>query len=237
MISSAVLLFLLMQVTPAPPVNGAPGADAAAAGKTQSDVAEPADGLPVSLSRIQRALSAPPQLKLLEPSWRNGRPFFRVDIEGDDISDRALADYLVADMRLLMVGAVRILDKRVFAEPRPSVGNTVRFRLSPDVAITVDARAKRPGEEMIGEETELSVVHHPHGDEMEAYERLIGDAMEGETTLFARQDVVEGAWTIVEPILHIDTPPIEYEPGTWGPAEADRLTEPIGGWQAPVMTA
>jgi hypothetical protein len=90
MISSAVLLFLLMQVTPAPPVNGAAGADAAAAGKTQPAVAEPADDLPVSLSRIQRALSAPPQLKLLEPSWRNGRPFFRVDIEGTKIDMQTL---------------------------------------------------------------------------------------------------------------------------------------------------
>ena len=100
-----------------------------------------------------------------------------------------------------------------------------------------ESRVKRPGEEMVGEETELSVVHHPHGDEMDAYERLIGDAMDGDATLFARQDIVERAWEIVDPIMRIDTPPIEYEPGTWGPAEADRLTEPIGGWQAPVMAA
>ena len=119
----------------------------------------------------------------------------------------------------------------------PGKGNYVRFRLSPDVTIAVGARVKRPGEEMVGEETELSFVHHPHGDEMEAYERLIGDAMDGETTLFARQDIVERAWEIVDPILHIDTPPIEYEPGTWGPGEADKLTEPVGGWQAPVMAA
>ena len=72
---------------------------------------------------------------------------------------------------------------------------------------------------------------------MDAYERLIGDAMDGDATLFARQDIVERAWEIVDPILRIDTPPIEYEPGTWGPAEADRLMEPIGGWQAPVMAA
>jgi glucose-6-phosphate 1-dehydrogenase len=119
----------------------------------------------------------------------------------------------------------------------PGKGNYVRFRLSPDVTIAVGARVKRPGEEMIGNETELSFVHHPHGDEMDAYERLIGDAMEGDPTLFARQDAVEGAWSIVDPILHIDSAPIEYEPGTWGPAEADRLTDPIGGWQPPVMAA
>ncbi len=80
-------------------------------------------------------------------------------------------------------------------------------------------------------------MHHPHGDEMDAYERLLGDAMEGDATLFARQDVVEAAWAIVDPILGTDTPLHEYEPGTWGPPEADRLTESIGGWQAPVMAA
>ena len=119
----------------------------------------------------------------------------------------------------------------------PGKGNYVRFRLSPDVTIAVGARVKRPGEEMVGEETELSIVHHPHGDEMDAYERLIGDAMEGDASLFARQDVVEAAWEIVDPILGTNTPLYEYEPGTWGPAEADPLTESIGGWQCPIMAA
>ena len=119
----------------------------------------------------------------------------------------------------------------------PGKGNYVRFRLSPDVTIAVGARVKRPGEEMVGDETELSFVHHPHGDEMDAYERLIGDAMDGDASLFARQDVVEAAWAIVDPILGTDTPLHEYEPGTWGPAEADRLTESIGGWQCPIMAA
>jgi glucose-6-phosphate 1-dehydrogenase len=119
----------------------------------------------------------------------------------------------------------------------PGKGNYVRFRLSPDVTIAVGARVKRPGEEMVGDETELSFVHHPHGDEMEAYERLIGDAMDGETTLFARQDIVERAWEIVDPILRVDAAPSEYEPGTWGPHEADMLTESVGGWQAPIMAA
>ena len=119
----------------------------------------------------------------------------------------------------------------------PGKGNYLRFRLSPDVTIAVGARVKRPGEEMVGEETELSIVHHPHGDEMDAYERLIGDAMEGDASLFARQDVVEAAWEIVDPILGTNTPLLEYEPGTWGPPEADQLTESMGGWQAPVMAA
>jgi glucose-6-phosphate 1-dehydrogenase len=119
----------------------------------------------------------------------------------------------------------------------PGKGNYVRFRLSPDVTIAVGARVKRPGEEMIGEETELLFVDHSRGDEMDAYERLIGDAMEGDASLFARQDVVEAAWAIVDPILGTETTLLEYAPGAWGPPEADQLTESIGGWQAPVIAA
>jgi glucose-6-phosphate 1-dehydrogenase len=115
----------------------------------------------------------------------------------------------------------------------PGHGNYVRFRLSPDVTIAVGARVKVPGEEMTGRETELSFVHQPAHDEMDAYERLLGDAMHGDATLFARQDVVEAAWAIVDPILGTDTPVHEYEPGTWGPAEAEPLTREVGGWQCP----
>ena len=118
----------------------------------------------------------------------------------------------------------------------PGKGNYLRFRLSPDVTIAVGARIKHPGEEMIADEIELSIVHRPHGDEMDAYERLIGDAMDGDASLFAREDAVEAAWAIVDPILGSDTPLHEYEPGTWGPADAERLTEPVGGWQCPIMT-
>jgi glucose-6-phosphate 1-dehydrogenase len=68
---------------------------------------------------------------------------------------------------------------------------------------------------------------------MDAYERLLGDAMDGDGTLFARQDEVEAAWAIVQPVLEATTPIHDYEPGTWGPAEAERLTAEIGGWHAP----
>jgi glucose-6-phosphate 1-dehydrogenase len=111
--------------------------------------------------------------------------------------------------------------------------NYVRFRLSPDVTIAIGARVKEPGEEMTSEATELRVVHNPDGEEMDAYERLLGDAMEGDSTLFARQDEVEGAWAVVQPILETTTPVRDYEPGTWGPSEADALTAEIGGWHSP----
>ncbi len=97
----------------------------------------------------------------------------------------------------------------VFAEPAPSAGNYVRFRLSPQVVIAIGARAKRPGEGMAGQPVELSVVEQPQQGEdgrLGDYERLLGDAMAGDATLFARQDVVEAAWAIVDPVIHDPSP-------------------------------
>ncbi len=111
--------------------------------------------------------------------------------------------------------------------------NTFRFRLSPDVFISLCARAKRDGAELVTEAADLKFVHHPSADELDAYERLLVDAMEGDATLFAREDGVEAAWQIVEPILDDPTPVLPYAPGTWGPREADALTGDVGGWYAP----
>ncbi len=116
----------------------------------------------------------------------------------------------------------------------PGQANYVRFRLSPDVTIAIGARVKRPGEELIGDVTELQVVNHPHGVEMGAYERLLGDAMVGDGTLFAGQEGVEAAWAVVQPILRSVTPVHIYEPGTWGPLEAEELTAGICGCHSPV---
>jgi len=124
----------------------------------------------------------------------------------------------------------------VFKEAAPKMGNYLRFRLNPTVSIALGARAKTPGEKMMGAPVELSVVDHAgpgQGGQMDAYERLLGDAMNGDATLFARQDVVEAAWAIVDPIIHGPSPMFEYEPGTWGPKEADALVEEVGGWNTP----
>ena len=123
--------------------------------------------------------------------------------------------------------------QNVFAEAQGGQRNYVRFRLGPDrMAVAIGARAKVPGEKMIGDETELFVCHQ-RGDEMEAYERLIGDAMIGDASLFARQDGVEATWRVVDPILRMPTTVYEYEPGSWGPNESQGLIAPFGGWQSP----
>ena len=124
----------------------------------------------------------------------------------------------------------------VFPEPAPAMGNYIRFRLSPHVAIALGARTKRPGEGMTGRPVELLVTDQPsQGSDgrMDAYERLLGDAMQGDATLFARQDVVEAAWAIVQPVLDVPAHPIEYASGTWGPREAERLVQDVGGWNTP----
>jgi glucose-6-phosphate 1-dehydrogenase len=115
----------------------------------------------------------------------------------------------------------------------PRDTNYVLFQLSPQVKIAIGARVKRAGEQMLTEPTELNVVHRADGTEMGAYERLLGDAMAGDPTLFGREDAVEAAWGVVEPILGSDTPVHEYEPGSWGPAEAAALTAEVGGWHCP----
>jgi len=121
----------------------------------------------------------------------------------------------------------------VFTEATPTLGNYLRFRLNPDVVIAIGARAKRPGEGMAGQPVELSVVERPAEARLGDYERLLGDAMTGDATLFARQDVVEAAWAIVNPLLSDPGPMFEYEPQSWGPPQADALVAEVGGWNTP----
>jgi len=116
----------------------------------------------------------------------------------------------------------------------PEDGNYYRFRLSPDVIIALGARVKKPGEQMVSEPTELRLVHREDANVMLPYERLLGEAMEGDPALFAREDSVDAAWAVVQPILGNVTAVHEYEPGGWGPVDADRLTAEVGGWHATI---
>jgi glucose-6-phosphate 1-dehydrogenase len=120
----------------------------------------------------------------------------------------------------------------IFDEVGPCRSNYVRFRLSPDVFIAIGARVKAPGEPMVGNETEL-IAHRQAANEMTPYERLLGDAIDGDSSLFTRAETVETAWRVVEPVLR-DAPAVtEYAPGTWGPAAADALLAPGECWYNP----
>ncbi len=162
-------------------------------------------------------------LRLFVDSWRwDGVPFY------------VRAGKSLATSATEVLVELRPAPQVVFHEPAPGRGNHVRFRLSPHVAIGVGAQAKRAGEGMTGDPVELLVVDPQKGPaRLGDYERLIGDAMTGDATLFARQDVVEAAWEIVDPVLRHPPSVVEYEPGTWGPPSADALTEEVGGWNTP----
>ena len=111
--------------------------------------------------------------------------------------------------------------------------NYYRFRLGPDFELSLGARVKRPGPLMVPMPVELSAVKYTTTDEMDAYDRLLTDAMRGDQLLFVRQDAVEAAWAIVDPILGDCCPTEVYEPGTWGPPDARELAAEVGGWHDP----
>ena len=111
--------------------------------------------------------------------------------------------------------------------------NHLRFRISPEMTIAVGTTVMAPDEVLKGETVEMVASRHPRPEEMEAYERVLGDAMAGDATLFAREDYVEEAWRIVDPVLKAGTPIYEYEKGAWGPSEVDQKVSPAGGWHNP----
>ncbi len=113
--------------------------------------------------------------------------------------------------------------------------NYCRFRISPDMTIAIGANVIAPGTETQSETAEMLGTRLPRADEMDAYERVLGDAMHGDATLFAREDYVEEAWRIVDPVLKAGTPVYEYEPGTWGPKEVDSRVAPSCGWLNPMV--
>src|SRR6266705_3128942 len=162
-------------------------------------------------------------LRLEIDSWRwDGVPFF------------------IRSGKCLPVTATEVLVKLKQPPLRrfPNQNNYFRFRLGPDLSINLGAQIKRPGPEMVSMPVELSAVHLDLSAELLPYERLLTDAMRGDPLLFVRQDAVEAAWAIVDPILGPDKTPLYFYPrGSWGPPEADRLAADIGGWHNPEPSA
>ncbi len=145
--------------------------------------------------------------------------------------------FLIRAGKCLPVTATEVLVKLRRPPLDTLAGNTsnyFRFRLGPGgVSLSLSAQIKRPGEELVTMPAKLTAVEKQTADEMDAYERLLGDAMHGDGMLFVREDAVEAAWAIVEPILDNAGVLHSYEPGSWGPQEADRLTADVGGWHNP----
>jgi glucose-6-phosphate 1-dehydrogenase len=144
--------------------------------------------------------------------------------------------FLIRAGKCLPVTATEVfvkLRKPPLAKAGTDGRNYYRFRLGPDFELALGGRVKRPGPLMVPMPVELSAVKYPATDEMEAYERLLSDAMKGDQLLFVRQDAVEAAWEIVEPILGDCCPVENYEPGTWGPPDSRELAADIGGWHDP----
>ncbi len=121
----------------------------------------------------------------------------------------------------------------VFDDIKPGRSNYFHFRLSPNVYISLGARTKVPGEAMVGAQSELLACQHS-GQGMSPYERLLSDAIRGDPSLFGREDGVEAAWRVVDPVLKSETPVYDYDPDTWGPPEAERIVGGEGGWHNPL---
>lgn len=120
-----------------------------------------------------------------------------------------------------------------FPEIAPSP-NHLRFRISPEMTIAQGMTVMAPASSLKGQTVEMVASRHSCPNEMDAYERVLSDAIAGDATLFARQDYVEEAWRIVDPCLASDTRVYEYEKGTWGPGEVDQSVSPPGGWRDPI---
>lgn len=160
-------------------------------------------------------------LKLSIDSWRwRGVPFFI----------RAGKCLAVTCTEIL----VRLRRPPTMYENYNLQSNYVRLRISPDIVLAFGLNVTSPVEESQSELSELLASRHPCAKEMDAYERVLGDAMAGDATLFAREDYVEEAWRIVDPVLKAGTPVREYEPKSWGPKEAESIAPP-GGWSNPVV--
>lgn len=147
--------------------------------------------------------------------------------------------YIRAGKRLPVTATEVIVELKqppqtVFDASEPCEPNYFRFRISPDVLISVGTRIKRPGEAMVGQAAEL-IAHQHSGENLTPYARLLGDAIRGDGSLFTRDDCVEAAWRVIDPILENTAPLFEYEPGTWGPPEAERIVKGEGCWHNPTL--
>jgi glucose-6-phosphate 1-dehydrogenase len=163
-------------------------------------------------------------LRLFIDSWRwQGVPFY---LRSGKCLGATAAEVLVE---------LKPPPQRLFADSKPLAGraNYLRFRLSPSSAVALAARVKHPGKEFVGDQRELYLLEEQPGEEA-PYERLLDDAMSGDGALFTREDAVEAAWAVVDPVLKTHHRVRPYRRGSWGPKEADTLIAGDGGWHNPL---
>jgi glucose-6-phosphate 1-dehydrogenase len=129
---------------------------------------------------------------------------------------------------------VRLRQPPTFLEHLPSPGNYLRFRIDPHPVIAIGANMLAPGPAMVPLATEVLYTRDPSPETTLPYERLLTEAITGGQALFAREDYVEEAWRVIEPLLRAPSPVEAYEPGTWGPGDMDSRVAPPGGWWNPV---
>ncbi len=161
--------------------------------------------------------------RLFIDSWRwSGVPWY---LRSGKLLPRTAAEVLVQ---------LRPPPQKLFDDATPTDGraNYVRFKLQPTSAVALAARVKRPGKGFVGDQRELYLCEDVQGGET-TYERLLGDAMVGDGSLFTGQDSVEAAWAVVDPVLVDHPASLPYTPGSWGPAAADALIAADGGWHNP----
>jgi glucose-6-phosphate 1-dehydrogenase len=164
--------------------------------------------------------------------------FAALKLESDSWRWRGVPFYLRAGKCLPLTSTellVRLRRPPTMFEGFDLKSNYLRFRIGPDNAIAFGLNVAGTSDDVIGVTREVVGDQHPAPDEMYAYERLLGDAMTGDATLFAREDYIEEAWRIVDPALKASTPIFPYEPKTWGPAQVERIVAPPGGWVDPVV--
>jgi glucose-6-phosphate 1-dehydrogenase len=164
-------------------------------------------------------------LRLFIDSWRwGGVPWYLR-------SGKCLAETATEIMVVLKPPPQQLFDD---AATSPARANYLRLRISPTTAMALAARVKRVGKDFVGDQRELLLMDEQTGEEL-PYERLLGDAMDGDGALFTREAAVEAAWQVVDPVLTRHHPAIPYRPGSWGPKQADALIAADGGWHNPVL--
>ena len=149
--------------------------------------------------------------------------------------------YIRAGKQLPVTATEVIVDfkrppRETFGELVPSSSGHLRFRISPDVSIGMGVRVKQPGERMVGTDVEMLLAEQ-QATFVPPYQRLLGDAMHGVGDMFGREDIVDAQWRVVDPILDDRTPLYTYEPGSWGPNEAEQLIGVDGPWHNPIVAS